>query len=122
MLERPGKLQWLERPGRSRGLVDCVLIHVGAMNKPAPPRSPNRRIRFALVVLVSQLLLIALAASWAVHMIIIAEKGSVYFVEGNLAMLWTEIALTVVICIFGATVFIMQLRRLSERRGEDRRS
>jgi len=70
-------------------------------------------------VLVSQLLLIALALAWAVHMALIAANGSVYFVENNLLVLWLEIALTVSICIFGAAVFVMQLRRLSERRKSD---
>ena len=73
-------------------------------------------------MLVSQLLLIALAIAWAVHMALIAANGSVYFVEDNLLVLWLEIALTVGICTFGTAVFIMQLRRLSERRRSDERT
>ncbi len=89
------------------------------MTSSAPP-SPARRLRFAVVVLISQLLMIALALSWAIHMALIAANGSVYFVESNPLVLWLEIALTVGICIFGAAVFVMQLRRLGERRTSDR--
>lgn len=89
------------------------------MNK--PPISPVRRLRFALIVLVSQLLLVALSIAWAVHMIIVAANGSVYFVERNPFVLWLEISLTVVISVFGIAVFAMQLRRLGERRDSDRR-
>jgi uncharacterized BrkB/YihY/UPF0761 family membrane protein len=87
-------------------------------NKSNSP-APTRRIRFALIVLVSQLLLIALALAWAVHMVIIAVRGSVYFVEDNLFILWLEISVTILICIFGVVVFIMQLHRLNERRRSD---
>jgi membrane protein implicated in regulation of membrane protease activity len=84
-------------------------------------RSPAvRRLRFATVVLISQVLLIALAIAWAVHMALIAAEGSVYFIEGNPFVLWLEIALTLSICIFGVAVFIMQIRRLGERRTSDR--
>ncbi len=71
--------------------------------------------------MVSQLMLIALALAWAVHMVLVAANGRVYFVEDNALILWLEIGLTVVICLFGAAVFIMQLRRLGERRSTDRR-
>ena len=91
------------------------------MSRSAPP-SPARRLRFALIVLISQLLLIALALAWAVHMALIAANGAVYFVEDNRTVLWTEIAATVVIGLFGTVVFAMQLRRLGERRSSDRRS
>ena len=83
------------------------------------PPTPSRRIRFTVVVLISQLLLIALALAWAVHMIIIAIYGKVYFVEDNPIILWLEIAVTIIICIFGISVFIAQLRRLGERRRND---
>ena len=84
----------------------------------APPPA-TRRLRFALVVLISQLLLIALALAWVVHMIIVAANGRVYFVEDNAAVLWMEISITVLICLFGIAVFAMQLRRLGERRRSD---
>ncbi len=78
-----------------------------------------RRLRYAVIVLVSQLLLIGLAAASAIEMALIAANGSVYFVENNSLILWLEIALTISICIFGAAVFVMQLRRLGERRTND---
>jgi len=80
-----------------------------------------RRLRFAVIVLSSQLLLIALAAAWSVHMIIIALNGEVYFVEDNPFILGAEVAVTLLISAFGVIVFGMQLRRLGERRGGDNR-
>ncbi len=52
-------------------------------------------------------------------MILIAANGRVYFVENNLAVLWLEIAVTILICIFGVVVFAIQLKRLGERRSND---
>ncbi len=77
--------------------------------------------RFALIVLISQLLLVALAVAWAVHMILIAANGSVFFVERNSFVLWLEISLTILISLFGLVVFAMQIRRLGERRNSDDR-
>ncbi len=77
--------------------------------------------RFAIVILVSQLLLIALAIAWVVHMVIIAVNGSAYFVETNPVILWGEIAATVLITLFATGVFAIQIRRLGEkRRGDDK--
>ena len=76
----------------------------------------RRRLSFATVVLSSQLLLIALAISWFVHMVIIAVNGSVYFVEKNTLILWGEITAIVLITLFAIYVFILQIVRLGERR------
>ena len=76
----------------------------------------RRRLSFATVVLSSQLLLIALAISWFVHMVIIAVNGSVYFVEKNPIILWGEITAIVLITLFAIYVFILQIVRLGERR------
>ena len=76
----------------------------------------RRRLRFAIVILVSQLLLIALAIAWVVHMVIIAVHGAAYFVETNHIILWGEIAATVLITLFAVGVFAIQLSRLGERR------
>ena len=83
--------------------------------------SLRRRLQFAILIVISQLLLIALAIAWLVHMIIIAVNGSVYFVESNPFVLWTEIAVTIVIILFAGGVLITQLRRLGERRQGDSR-
>jgi membrane protein YdbS with pleckstrin-like domain len=80
---------------------------------------PNRRLKFTITVLVSQLLLVALALAWVIHMALIAANGAVYFVEANPVILWIEIAVTVLISLFGLVVFAMQLRRLGERRRSD---
>jgi uncharacterized BrkB/YihY/UPF0761 family membrane protein len=81
----------------------------------------QRRLRFSLLILVSQLLLIALAISWLIHMIIIAASGSAYFVENNPVILWSEIIISVVITLFALYVIAIQVRRLGERREADRK-
>jgi hypothetical protein len=82
-----------------------------------PP--PGRRLRFTIMVLVSQLLLIALALAWAIHMTLIAANGAVYFMEKNHVILWVEIIISVLICLFGTAVFAIQVYRLGERRRSD---
>ena len=81
----------------------------------------RRRLTFALVVLVSQLLLIALAIAWFVHMVIIAVNGSIYFVEKNPLILWGEITAVVLVTLFAIYVFALQIVRLGERRRSDDR-
>lgn len=81
----------------------------------------RRRLRFGMVVLISQILLIALAVSWLVHAFIIVVHRSIYFVENNPFILWVEITATILIILFAASVLIIQLRRLGERRrGDDK--
>ena len=82
----------------------------------------GRRISFAIIVLASQLLLIALAIVMLIQMILIASNGVVQFVEGNPVILTIELILTVLITSFGAFVFIIQLRRLGEKRNSDSRN
>jgi uncharacterized membrane protein YbhN (UPF0104 family) len=83
-------------------------------------RAMQRRLRFSLLILVSQILLLALAISWLVHMAIIAICGSAYFVENNPFILWAEIAISVIITLFAIYILLLQIRRLGERRGADR--
>lgn len=83
-------------------------------------RAMQRRLRFSLIIVVSQILLIALAISWLIHMVIIAVSGSVYFVENNPLILWSEIAVTVLITVFAISILVMQIQRLGERRSADR--
>lgn len=80
----------------------------------------RRRLKFTTVVLVSQMLLIALAIAWLVHMIVIAAYGAVYFIERDPLVLWIEISASLVITLFAIFVLTMQIRRLSERRRNDR--
>ena len=65
-----------------------------------------------MVVLISQMLLIALSISWFIHMLLIEINGAVYFVEKEPAILWTEIIATAIIIIFGGIVLVMQSKRL----------
>jgi hypothetical protein len=81
----------------------------------------GRRVRFAIFVLASQLLLIALAVVMLVQMVLIATHGQVEFVENSPAVLVTEILLTIVISSFGIAVFVIQVRRLGEKRSSDDR-
>ena len=80
----------------------------------------RRRLKFTAVVLVSQMLLIALAIAWLVHMIVIAAYGAVYFIERDPLILWIEISASLVITLFAVFVLTMQIRRLGERRRDDR--
>jgi ABC-type nickel/cobalt efflux system permease component RcnA len=86
------------------------------------PLSMRRRLKFTSVVLVSQILLIALAIAWLVHMIVIAIYGAVYFIERDPLMIWIEISASALITIFAIFVLIIQIRRLGERRRNDRDS
>jgi hypothetical protein len=79
----------------------------------------QRRLRFSLLILVSQLLLIALAISWLVHMVTIAVCGSAYFVENNHFILWSEISVSIFITMFAIYLVVVQIQRLGERRGAD---
>jgi ABC-type nickel/cobalt efflux system permease component RcnA len=83
-------------------------------------RAMQRRLRFSLLILLSQIMLIALAISWLVHMGIIAISGSAYFVENNPVILWAEITISVLITLFAIYLLVVQIQRLGERRGADR--
>jgi protein-S-isoprenylcysteine O-methyltransferase Ste14 len=84
----------------------------------------RRRLQFATLSIVNQILLIALAIAWIVHISIIAVYNSVLFEENNPVILWSEILILVCITAFSIGVFIFQIRRFAERREdivEDRR-
>jgi hypothetical protein len=80
----------------------------------------QRRLRFSLLILMSQMMLVALAISWLVHMVTIAISGSAYFIENNHLILWSEISLSIFITLFAIYILIIQIQRLGERRGTDR--
>jgi membrane protein YdbS with pleckstrin-like domain len=82
--------------------------------------SMRRRLRFTTLILITQMLLIALAVTWLLHMITIAVYGSVYFVENNPLILWAEIAASLLITIFAIFILALQIQRLGERRRSDR--
>jgi ABC-type nickel/cobalt efflux system permease component RcnA len=78
--------------------------------------SMKRRLRFATLSVVNQILLIALAIAWIVHISIIAIYDVVLFEENNPAILWAEIIALALITIFAIYIFILQIRRFGERR------
>lgn len=80
----------------------------------------RRRLRFSTLILITQMLLIALALTWLLHMVTIAVYGSVYFVEDNPLILWAEISASILITIFAIFILVLQIQRLGERRGSDR--
>lgn len=82
--------------------------------------SMRRRLRFSTLVIITQMLLLALAIAWLVHMLTIALAGSVYFVENNPFILWAEIVVSILITLFAIFVLIIQIQRLGERRAIDR--
>ena len=77
----------------------------------------GRRVRFAIAVLAAQLLLIATAIAWCLHMVIIARYGEIHFVEANRVILYGEIVATVLITLFAIIVFALQWKKLGEKRG-----
>jgi len=81
----------------------------------------GRRVKFTIAVLAAQLLLIATAIAWCVHMVLIAKYGELRFVEANPIILYGEIGATALIILFAATVFILQWKRLGEKRRTDDR-
>ena len=81
----------------------------------------GRRLRFGIVVLAAQLLLIAMAVAWCVQLTLIAVRGEICFSEPNAVILYGEIAATVLVVVFAVLVFVMQYRRLTEKRISDSR-
>ena len=87
----------------------------------------RRRLRFATFSMINQILLIALAIAWIVHISIIGMYGTVYFEENNTVVLWVEIITLIVILSSSIYIFLLQIRRFGERRRDsddsvDRRS
>ena len=80
----------------------------------------RRRLKNTASVLISQMLLIALAIAWLIHMVIIAVSGSIYFIENNPFILWGEIAVSALIALFAIYVLVVQIKKLGERRSSDR--
>jgi len=81
----------------------------------------GRRLRFGIVVLAAQLLLIAMAVAWCVQLTLIAVHGRICFEETNDAILYGEIAGVALIAVFALAVFVVQYRRLTEKRASDER-
>ena len=84
--------------------------------------SMRRRLKFTSLVLVSQMLLIALALTWLLQMGMIAVNRSIYFIENNNTILYSEIFATLFIVVYAVCILVSQIRRLGERRGADRRA
>jgi hypothetical protein len=80
----------------------------------------RRRLKSTALVLISQMLLIALAFAYLLQMVIIAKKGAAYFIEQNKVILYGEITGVAIILIFAVYVLVTEIRRLGERRGVDR--
>ena len=79
----------------------------------------GRRLTFAILVLASQLLLIALAICWCFHLLLIAKYGHVYSIERSGPVLYAEITTILLIILFAITVFVFQCRRLREKRQDE---
>lgn len=82
----------------------------------------RRRLKFTTLVLVSQMLLIALALVWLLQMYMIAVNHSIYFIENNSLILYAEISVSILIIIYAIFILVSQIRRLGERRNTDRRA
>jgi uncharacterized BrkB/YihY/UPF0761 family membrane protein len=87
-----------------------------------PRYTMRRRLKSAVFVIVSQILLIALAITWLIQMIIIAANHSIYIIEDNKLILYSEITVSLIIIVYAIYVLVTQIRRLDERRQNDRRA
>jgi hypothetical protein len=74
-----------------------------------------------MVVLAAQVLLIAMSTAWCVQLTLIAVHGRICFEETNDAILYGEIAGVALIAVFALAVFVVQYRRLTEKRASDER-
>jgi uncharacterized membrane protein YcjF (UPF0283 family) len=81
----------------------------------------GRRLRYSLIILVSQMLLIALAIAWGINLILIAQHGHVYSIESNPWILYGEIVATVLIILFAFVVIYFEIVRMRQKRSSDRR-
>jgi hypothetical protein len=79
----------------------------------------RRRVWFDVTVAISQLLLIALAVAWLLHMLTIAIRGSIYFVERKPLIFWVELTFTILIVILAIVVLVIQIKRLGDMRRDD---
>lgn len=80
----------------------------------------RRRLKSTALVLVSQMLLIALAITWLFQMVIIAVDRSIYVIENNNLILYTEIITTILVITYAIFILVTQIKRLGERRRTDR--
>jgi hypothetical protein len=62
-----------------------------------------------------------MAVAWCVQLTLIAVRGQICFSETNGAILYAEIAGMALIALFAVVVFVMQYRRLAEKRTGDGR-
>ena len=67
------------------------------------------------------MLLIAMAVAWCVQLTLIAVRGEICFSEPNAGILYGEIAGTGLVVLFAVLVFVIQYRRLTEKRISDGR-
>jgi membrane protein implicated in regulation of membrane protease activity len=81
----------------------------------------GRRLRLGIAVLGAQLLSVAMATAWCIQLALIAAHGEVCFQETNPVILYGELALTALVGVFAAVVFVVQWKRLFERRANDSR-
>ena len=83
-------------------------------------RPPSRRrVWFDITVAISQLLLLALAVAWLLHMLTIATRGSIYFAERKPFIFWVELTFTILIVILALVVLVIQMKRLGDMRRDD---
>ena len=80
----------------------------------------NGRLLFAILVLATELLLTAMCVWLLISLVRIAKNGQCFITENNSAILYFEIVAIAIIGLVAAIVFVLQLRKLGEkRRGED---
>jgi hypothetical protein len=81
----------------------------------------KRRVRFSLVIIVSQMLLIALSVAWGIYLTVISQNGgTIISTETNKLILYSEIISTGLIVIFAVVVISLELKRMLTKRRDDR--
>ena len=79
----------------------------------------HRRLRYSLLITISQMLLIAMAICWGIHLVLIAQNGGVFAIEKNPFVLYGEIVATVFIVAFAVLIILLEFMRMRSRRRSD---
>ena len=96
-------------------MISSSISHSIVQNKTSQitnSKLSSKRMNSVILVLASQLLLLAMAVAWCVHMVLIAKHGKIFFAEPNPVILYGEIAVTALIALFAITIFVSQWKRL----------
>ena len=81
----------------------------------------GRRLRFGVVVLAAQLLLLAMAVAWCVQLTLIAVRGEICLTETIARIQYGQTVAAVLVVVLAVFVLVIRHGRLTEKRINDRR-